>query len=231
MATSLDIFAKRLNEEWLPSFCNASHRNYSSEGFKKETIARLDEFDASWFLQAINDGLVSELDGFFIAPKSKAKEQIFWQGSKAKSPRPITLWVEPIITMGALARLHEEFGWPIKNLGMQSKTWAFDLVGYKTNSNQEILACEVKKHNKEILSLLNFMQFYSSKEPIDTEPDNSVERNAYRKVKGIRESWPSVFWALGPDGQGQVFLIQRISGGQTFDLRPTDFQALNYKNA
>jgi hypothetical protein len=41
------------------------------------------------------------------------------------------VWIEPVVTIAAMARLHFEFGWPISCLGMQSKTWAFDLMGYK----------------------------------------------------------------------------------------------------
>ena len=83
--------------------------------------------------------------GFFLAPLSKAREQIFWTGSKNVDPRPLTLWIEPIITIGALAKLHVLYGWPAEKLGTQSKTWAFDLVGYGANKNDELLACEVKK--------------------------------------------------------------------------------------
>jgi hypothetical protein len=40
----------------------------------------------------------------------------------------MTLWVEPIITIGALSRLHFEFGWPAAMLGMQTDDYAFDFV-------------------------------------------------------------------------------------------------------
>jgi len=159
--TSILEFHEELIEHWLPNFCYAPHRNYSTKGFVDSSINKLTEHDAYWFLKAIDLDLVSQKDGFFIAPLSKAKEQIFWEGSKSKEPRPITLWIEPVITIGALAKLHTIYNWPIAKLGAQSKTWAFDLVGYGDNSEHEILACEVKKSTREIDSLLELMYIYS----------------------------------------------------------------------
>jgi len=227
----ITIFTNRLYAEWLPSFCDAPHRNYSTAGFKENYINKLSEYDANWFMRAVDIGLVSESKGSFVAPQSKAKEQIFWEGEKAKSPRPITLWMEPIITIGALARLHEEFGWPKANLGAQSKTWAFDLVCYDSISNEESLVCEVKKHRKEIEVLLRYMNEHCARDPKMVEPENDKERNAYRKVQGVRNSWPSVFWALGPQGEGQVFQIKRESGSQRFSLATTNEDALKYQKA
>lgn len=118
--------------------------------------------------------------------------------------------------IGALARLNQEFGWPVERLGAQSKTWAFDLVCYHSDLQGEQIACEVKKNQREIHDLLKFMNLHSAEQPRSEEPENSKERNAYRKVQGERESWPEVFWALGPDGKGQVFKIKRDVGSQSF---------------
>lgn len=228
MSKSLAAFTDRLYGEWLPSFCNARHRTCSVEGFKRESIRKLTDYDAEWFLRAVDSGIVSQENGFFLAPRSKAKEQIFWHGSKAKEPRPITLWVEPVITIGALAVLHFTYGWPIEELGAQSETWAFDLVGY--SGEAEYLACEVKKHHEEVSALLSFMDIYSPQQPAVVEPTNAKERNAYRKVVGIRRTWPKIFWALGPGGDGKVYQIQRERDTHRFRLAHTDTAALKYEN-
>lgn len=230
MSDLISIFTNRIYNDWLPEFCNAPHRNYSIDGFKADSIAKLSEFDATWFLKAIEIGLVAELNGCFTAPQSKAKEQIFWEGRKVIKPRPITLWIEPIITIGALARLYEEFEWPVDNLGAQSKTWAFDLVCYDNTISNEYIVCEVKKHPKEIMDLLKFMNIYCSKDPEIQEPTNSKERNAYRKVQGIRRTWPSIFWALGPKNESHVFHIRRDGKTQRFYLDIADESALIYEN-
>ncbi|MFT5725926.1 MAG: hypothetical protein ACI8PB_000042 [Desulforhopalus sp.] len=227
----LDTFTDRLNKEWLPNFCHAPHRNYSTDGFKEQSISKLNDYDAYWFLKAIDSGLVTEVDGFFTAPLSKAKEQIFWTGSKKENPRPLTLWVEPIITIGAVARLNMEFDWPIGKLGTQSKTWAFDLVGYGKTSTEEQLVCEVKKATKEIEELMHFMRMYCNTPHLSSEPKNSKERNAYRKVQGIRRSWPLLFWALGPKGEGEVYNICRVGNSQCFDLNLIEESSLKYKSS
>ncbi len=227
MSDTMAIFRSRLYSDWLPSFCQAPHRNYSVAGFKDSSISKLHEFDAYWFLRAIDAGLVTEKDGFFIAPKSKAKEQIFWEGDKKRTPRPITLWIEPIITIGALARLNQQYGWPIENLGMQSATWAFDLVGY-SNSNREHLVCEVKKQSRELSRLLDFMNAYARQDPLKSEPVNAQARNAYRKVQGIRLSWPTIFWALGPGGEDFVSLIRKEGASQRFQLEPAEESILEF---
>ncbi|TCK07174.1 hypothetical protein [Marinobacterium mangrovicola] len=231
MKDIITAFTDRLQKEWLPSFCNAPHRKYPLDGFKLSSIERLHEFDALWFMQAVDDGLVSESKGSFVAPKSSAKEQIFWEGEKSVIPRPITLWIEPIITIGALARLHVEYGWPIDNLGAQSKTWAFDLVCYENASNKELVACEVKKDMKEIEKLLAFMNEHCRNPPLNADPENSVEKNAYRKVQSIRRSWPKLFWALGPNGNGQVFCVHRENDSELFNLVPIAEEELRYKYA
>ena len=231
MTNTITIFTERLEKDWLLSFCGAPHRNYTPDGFKTSSIQKLNEFDAHWFMRAIDSDLVAESDGFFVAPRSAAKEQIFWQGAKNVTPRPVTLWVEPVITIGALARLAEEYGWPVDNLGSQSKTWEFDLVCYEARSDNEVIACEVKKDRKEIEKLLHFMNVYCVQNPLDSEPVNAAERNAYRKVQGIRKSWPKIFWALGPGGNGQVFLVLRENGSEIFHLDPVSEEFLKYENA
>lgn len=229
MSDPMSIFTQRLYTDWLPSFCNATHRNYSLQGFKDTSITNLNEFDAGWFIKAVDSCLVSESNGFFSAPQSKAKEQIFWEGRKAINPRPITLWIEPIITIGALARLNEEFKWPTENLGAQSKTWAFDLVCYDHTYRNEHIVCEVKKNTQEIIDLLYFMLLHCLKNPLNTEPANPKERNAYRKIQGIRRTWPSIFWAVGPRGESHVFHIRRDGHSQRFYLDQVNENSLIYK--
>lgn len=195
------------------------------------SIKNLCEHDAYWFMRAVDSHLVSESDGFFMAPRGMAKEQVFWQGAKNKKPRPVTLWVEPVITIGALARLNKQYGWPASNLGAQSKSWAFDLVCYETSSDGELMCCEVKKQSDEISELLKYMYVHSSEPVQEYEPADAKERNAYRKVQGIRVSWPSYFWALGPSGKGQVFQVQREHESQNFSLIPCNEELLRYTGA
>ena len=216
---SRDHFAKRLKSEWLPAFCEARPDDIISQGFDVETIDSLSEKDAFWFLRAFDLGLIEESKGTFLLPQSKVKEQIFWEGPRGASPRKITLWLEPVITIGASARLVDEFGWPQGQIGAQSEyPWPFDLVAYSSDQSQEIIACEVKKSEREVDKLVQNLKKFGEIPPLFEEPVSQVERNSYRKVVGIRKSWPKFFWALGPCGYGGVFAIERTKTG-TFNMK------------
>lgn len=228
MPEPLKEFSERLETTWLPSFCYAPHRNHSTDGFKRDSLHNLSEYDARWFLEAVDQGLVTESGGFFRAPQTKAKEQIFWTGTKGVVPRPLTLWVEPIITMGAVARLHVEFGWPADQLGTQSEyPWPFDLVGYHEDLRRERLLCEVKKNGREIGHLVRMMRQYADTLP-PTEPVEGPKRNAYRKSRAIGRSDATVFWALGPGGVGNVFRIERHFDPPRHEIAPRETDALRF---
>lgn len=215
------VFIQRAYSEWLPSFCDARANDFREEGFNEKSLDRLTGFDAYWFMKAVDRELVVENGGFFTSPRSAAKEQIFWSGRNGTDCRDLYLWAEPIITLGAVARLVEEFQWPVDLVGTQSRyPWPFDLICYSVNSDEYWIACEVKKSACEIDKLIQLMNGYSQVDPNAEEPTRSVEKNAFRKVAGIRESWPEFFWALGPDGVSQVFKIEQLQCPGLFDMRP-----------
>lgn len=196
-----------------------------------DNLEMLSEFDAKWFLRSLDAGYVTEDGGFFLSELSAAKEQIFWEGAKADHPRKIYLWLEPIITIGALARLIELYQWPQSQIGLQSKApWPFDLMGYGADQETELLACEVKKSEQEIHRLVDEMTFFSAQPRLTEEPKHSTIRNAYRKVVGIRRSWPAVFWAIGPDGMEKVFEVVREPGTENFLLNPVSSDHLQFRH-
>jgi len=212
-------FAQRLFLEWLPTFCDSRAEDFNIKGFKDKSLERLSDFDAYWFMKAVDTGMIAEKDGFFTSPKSSAKEQILFGGLKGQEIRDIFLWAEPVITLGAVARLVEEFHWPIELIGAQSKyPWPFDLVCYAANSDDYLVACEVKKSKSEIVKLMADMNVFASSDPCQNEPQNAVKKNAFRKVVGIRESWPTLFWALGPDNFGKVYKIEKEVGSDLFKM-------------
>jgi hypothetical protein len=147
MSDTLSNFCRRLDSEWLPAFCAA--KRLGPTKFIKQSVDALQELDAERFMRAVDGGLVRREGAFFVAEKSNAREQIFWEGTKAKPLRHLTLWLEPVITIGTLALLHYELGWPSSSLGAQSKDWAFDFLGHG-DGEQVLLAGEVKKSVKEV---------------------------------------------------------------------------------
>jgi hypothetical protein len=216
MPDVISSFTERLFGEWLPSFCDAPHRkDYRVEGFRAESLRPLTRFDAFWFLTAVDAGLVTESQGFLLAPANRAREQLFWSGSKAVAPRSFTLWMEPIITIGALARLNKLHGWPAGQLGTQfGRSWAMDLVVFDEALDRPIIVGEIKKSVAEVKKLLRLMSLYAAEDAMPTEPTRQIERNAYRKVTAIREAWPDVLWVVGPAGHDHVLRIRRTEAAR-----------------
>ena len=150
--------------------------------------------------------------GSFLTAQSKAKEQIFWEGSRTTQPRKITLWQEPIITMAGMCRLSRDFHWPAQQLGLQSANWAFDLVAYDHSLTDELLLCEVKKTEREIDTLVQYMHRHSNTPNSALPETKGAERNALKKVIALRESSAKTFWALGPNSYSQVFSVSSKDG-------------------
>jgi len=138
------------------------------------------------------------------------------------------VWAEPIITIGAAGRLYSEFGWPREQIGLQSKgNWAFDLVAYD-HAHVPLVVCEVKKAEREIDDLVHWMAVYLSQPPLPAEPRQQKQRNAYRKVVGLRQMGPSVFWSLGPNNYSKVFRLVSGPNSSIEVLEDVDESALTF---
>jgi len=221
-----DLFKNRLIQEWLVPFCQA--RNLSTDGFSMSSLDRLFPADARDFMYAIDSGLVQHNSGTFTAPLSKAKEQIFWEGPKDTTPRKLTLWIEPIITIAGLARLHRDFGWNKNDLGLQSATWEFDLVAYQAKTSHEALVCEVKKSIREVEKLIEWMHKHANSGERIQQELKGAELNACRKASALRRSKCSTFWALGPNNYHRIFKIHREV--HSLILLPADESSLHFSH-
>ncbi len=208
-------FRKLVLSHLLPEFCGAPKRNYDPAGFREASI-RVSEADAANFARAWQAGLIEHLgEGVYRSPMSCASEQFFWEGLKTEQPRTITLWLEPIITVATLARLHFDFGWPKHLLGTQSADWAFDVTAFLSAGNaNEYIACEVKKTVSEVSQLIDLMQLYATRNDISESSLKAKEKNAYRKVLGLRARRAPIFWAVGPDLLSRVFNITYGAAGE-----------------
>ncbi|MEE9924010.1 MAG: hypothetical protein PBV01_11680 [Brucella anthropi] len=223
-------FQGLLVETLIPQFCTGNAGGFLPSSFDQRSL-RLSDIDMADFLRAWNGQLVTHLgSGKYRAARSGASEQFFWSGSKNASPRTFTLWIEPVITLGILARLHFDFGWPKEFIGTQSAgDWAFDVIVTKNpDGMDEYIACEVKKSRKEIDALAEYMQHFA-RNP-DTLPDEkSASKNAFKKVAALRKRKPPFLWLVGPDRYEQVVRLSYEDGGRiTMEDIPLD--ALNYQN-
>jgi hypothetical protein len=219
------IFSRRLLEEWLPTYCNDPKRKYLMMGYKPNSN-KVTVQDARDFMRALDHGIVTDTGGGrFRMPQSKAIEVIFWEGSKTTIPRPITLWMEPIITIAAIARLHLDYGWPIAYLGTQSEKWEFDLMAYKPpDLKNEHIAGEVKKSSKELDELLNNLQIFRAEDSLDYRTASRVEKNAHKKWLGLHRCHAPFFWAVGPGGDSRLFEVSYSSDGNIVLNRTTHDQ-------
>lgn len=227
-SNALGQFRARLLAEWLPAFANDGKRGYGVEGFREDSI-RVSEFDAANFLRAMDGGLVEDCGGGrYRCAQSRVNEQIFWEGPKRDSPRSITLWLEPVITIGTLARLVYDLGWPAEHLGMQTIDYAFDLAAYREGEQLGlVIACEVKKTQAEVDHLISDLQFHSQ-EP-EAEPRSSKPRhlNSYRKWLSLRRCQPSLLWVVGPGAYGGTFQLKHSVDSTSLSQAPLG--ALKYR--
>jgi hypothetical protein len=188
--------------------------------------------DASYFVEAFKNGLINHVGrSRYKAPMSGATEGFFNSGPSTESPRTFYLAQEVIITVGVLARLHLDYGWPKELLGAQSKDWAFDAVAFMPNSVTEHIACEVKKTASEVDKLLMFVNEICDADVMLSDSESRLLRpdklNAYRKVRSLLRNKVPIFWAVGPDGFGQVFEMEYPTEGRV-KLNRSDQAVLRY---
>ena len=219
MNNAIDEFLRRLRSEWLPSFCAARAEDFQPEGFLEGSVQTLSEYDAEWFLKAVDGKLVVENAGIFRGKNGAIRDQIFWSGRRGSNVRALTLWVEPVITIGAVARLVMTFGWPPEFVSSQpSSPSPFDFSCFVPSSKFKRILGEVKKTDTELEALIWSMKVMGTHLPFDVEPSKRAERNAYRKVVGLRARWPDFFWALGPQVIGAVYSIRRVGPTEFFEM-------------
>jgi hypothetical protein len=129
-------------------------------------------------------------------------------------PRPFTLWLEPIITIASLARLHFDYGWPADLLGTQSRKWEFDIVGY-TNAaeDNEFLAGEIKKSVREATTLIEDILSLSGSGLVKVSGSAAL-RNSIKKYNGLVERRAKVFWVVGPNNFNRAFRVSELDEGK-----------------
>jgi hypothetical protein len=201
-------FERRLTQEWLPIYCSDPSRNYDVCGFRGG-VRTLSARDATDFAYSLDTGLVKDMGGGrYRAPRSMATEVLFWEGLKAVLPRPITLWLEPVITIAALGRLHRDYGWPAAQLGLQSADWAFDLVAYADPTSTAVdVACEVKKSSRELTYMIRCLHHFAAVPTAVSKCKKGPELNAARKWTALAAARPRLFWAVGPGIESVLFSI------------------------
>lgn len=213
-------FTERVRHEWLLTYCHDDRRNYDPLGFRDASI-KVGALDARDCMRAIDEGMVlDEGGGRFRAAQSSAREVLFWEGSRSKSPRAITLWIEPVITFAAIARLHFDYGWPKANLGTQPKGWAFDLAAYEPSmDDRPRILGEVKKSRAELIRLQDDFHKLS-----EGAPAAEVPRNSAKKWHAVLSMKPDLVWLIGPEAASYAYSTEFAA--DSCCLKPVDLSAL-----
>lgn len=224
----LETFASRLASDWLPAYCNDLKRQYATEGYKAKSN-KVSTVDASAFLRALDSGIVVRGDrGGYRLPLGKTEEAIFWEGHTKTVPRSITLWIEPVITIAVVARLHFDLGWPVDCLALQSAKWEFDLTAsLPANPSSEHIAAEVKKSEKELDALIEHMVALGAKPEVEEQSLKGATKNAYKKLKGLTSRRAPFFWAVGPGEVSHAFAVE-YSAESTVAFTPVPSEMLTY---
>ena len=219
---AIQKFDELFSNTLVPQFCDDPSRNFGDSAFKRDWHDKISDTDATDFLRAFDGELIRHSGrGQYLAARSSAKEQFFSSGSRAVSPRPFYLWVEPIITVAVLARLHFDHDWPKHLLGMQSKCGAFDFMAFgSADTANEYIAGEVKKTLKELEMMITTMIKFGNEPSLAPA---SREVNSYKKVVALRNRRPPIFWAVGPAASNFAFRMEYgESGSVIFHSRSPD---------
>jgi hypothetical protein len=214
LSNAIDTFRARLRSEWLPAFCGDGQRCLDPTGFRDSSI-HIGERDIG--------------GGRYRCASSKAVEQIFWTGPKASSPRTLTLWMEPVITIATVARLHLDLDWPAERIGMQSSDWAFDFAAYNKDGARILLAGEVKKSVQEVDHLVADLQDCSAADASTALSENSRHINSFRKWSALRTYAVPLFWVVGPDDYTYVFRL--LEGPERTTFEPATLEDLRFSGA
>jgi hypothetical protein len=213
--SDLELFRSRIRDEWLPPYL--ADYGYEPGGYFGD-VGNLTEIDALWFMRAIDEGVVTLLPkARLLLPASPIKATIFWEHSKAVSPRPISLHREGILSTGMAARLHFEFGWPVPQLGFEypfergDGRRAFD-IGALTDDGKLLLAGEAKNARDELAHLLAVMNDCGMRGAHAHEPPEKNRTNGHRKWLGLIRCQPEVFFTFGPGEDWSTFRVSYDAG-------------------
>lgn len=191
-------------------------------------IEKIQENDIAWFFRTIELEVLIELpNGNFRTSKPGASESLFWHGSSRRTPSPVGVAIESVISLGAIGRLIDEYGWPAHCIGAQNGAWGFDLTGYSHESDQIILQCEVKTTSHEVDRMCTYIKTVLDGLHADDLATLSQRKNWDKKIKELLSAPPEVLWALGPNGYQRIFRVirsqvhndLRIVAGQQDDLK------------
>lgn len=233
MEVVIEVFKRRLYEEWLPHFCNDKKREkdgYSSAVFKETSVDEVSGFDAENFMHALDNKLVRDHGGGRYHCKRPdalelgAEVKIFKTDrkpiqvdGKIVEPRLLSLSVEELITIGAIARLVLDYGWSEKSLCMEIRekwpergtTSPFDFAVFdEVSSGIMCVAGEVKSKEKLLDALVEDLIDFGEAGLTSDSGLAKKEDASYRKWEALLRRKASFFWAVGPNNYTHLYSVK-----------------------
>lgn len=223
-------FKSRLNR-WLLEFCEAKGLEPSVYTGRNEVwqIA-----DVEPFLRAA-ELFDSSGAGVFRWPRTHSEITLFWAGNRSSSPRPAFLARETLVTMGAVAELHEQLNWPTELIEVETKGYTFDFAAYETTADgaeRMVIAGEAKALARDLDKWQVALDGCMAMAPHDadahkTESQAQVRLNAHKKRVGLDLYRPDYLWLVAL-GTRRSFRVLRGSLGPLLEpagLTPPPFEA------
>jgi hypothetical protein len=171
---------------------------------------RIPDSDIEWFFRTLSFGVLTELpNGDFRAPRPGATERLYWHGSTKERPVLVSISIEPVISIGAIARLIDTLGWPAECLGLQTGKWGFDLTCYAPHSDTVVMQCEVKTSERDVDRMCQYFEarLNGTGSPDIAKP--AQRKNWDAKLAELNSTRPEILWALGPGGYERVYRVER----------------------
>ncbi|OYR13048.1 hypothetical protein [Brucella thiophenivorans] len=221
-------FSELLQTTLIPEYCTHPTMGMTPQGFKND-VHKLSLTDIELFMHAWDIGFIQYAgNGSYRLGRANATEKLFWEGPKSVEVRGFSLWLEPIITVAVLARMHIDLGWPVNLIGAQSKgDWAFDAVIYRNAADENgYVLCEVKKTAREVDQLATNMREYIAVPPVAEDSLKGAKLNAYRKVKALRARQPAFLWLAGPDKYDMTYKVNY--NGSLTSLEPVSIDVMSF---
>jgi hypothetical protein len=102
-----------VNESFQTTASRREIRVPSDSQYNKRNIAKIPVSDIEWFFKTLESGVLKELaNGDFLTPRKGASERLYWHENKGGPQVTVGVAVEVVVSLGAIGRLIEEFGWP-----------------------------------------------------------------------------------------------------------------------
>lgn len=167
-------------------------------------LDKLADIDVQNFFRSIEVGGIRDCgDGHLALARDGCRLRMFDHGLKGGARQTAKVSVEPILSIGVVARLVEMFGWPAQAIGTQMDKGAFDLSIYAGSSTVPAVQCEIKVRASEVDAMADyFLSVLNAGKPLEER-----HKNWNRKLNSIAVQPPKLVWLLAPGQHERVFRL------------------------